>query len=288
MIFYKIKNLVNTLLQVVFLLLAFFSFGEFSVFYFGSALYFSSGYFFSNKERAFNNILNFLISVTIFLIIIFSYFVFLKSTNDELSLPNYYGFAIYFLVFAVSFTIGRIIKVKVNNRNLQELLFFAVLSLLLMRASIFLGKPFFASFSGVVVFFFSYRLFLKGKIVVLDLWTTSCVVCFKKFPEFEKFYNNNKDRDDIEIYALNLPLKGQKLSEIVRIINNMEYDFPDAIAVKNYQHYHNIYNISGVPSIIVLNKKGKLVYNSSFNNNPLILVNNLQTIVDKLSNTPVD
>lgn len=121
----------------------------------------------------------------------------------------------------------------------------------------------------------------KGKIVVLDLWTTSCNVCFKKFPDFDKFYLKNKDRDDLLIYAVNLPYSILEMDKIESMINKFDYNFPFLISKNNFQYYRDRYNINGVPAIIILNKKGEMVYNSSLNNNPLVLVNNLQTIVDK-------
>ncbi len=120
----------------------------------------------------------------------------------------------------------------------------------------------------------------KGKVIVLDLWTTSCSVCFKKFPEFDKFYMKNKDRDDLLIYAVNLPYSIIEMDKIEKMINKFDYNFPYLISKNNFQYYRDKYNINGVPAIIILNKKGEIVYNSSLNNNPLILINNLQAIVD--------
>jgi len=120
----------------------------------------------------------------------------------------------------------------------------------------------------------------KGKVVVMDLWTTSCSVCFKKFPEFDKFYMKNKDRDDLLIYAVNLPYSIIEMDKIEKMIDKFDYNFPYLISKNNFQYYRDKYNINGVPAIIILNKKGEIVYNSSLNNNPLILINNLQAIVD--------
>lgn len=123
----------------------------------------------------------------------------------------------------------------------------------------------------------------SGKVVVLDLWTTSCKVCFEKFPDFEKFYLDNQGRSDIIIYSVNLPENNQEIEVIYGVINKLDYKFPILISKKSYNFYNEMYNINGVPSIMVLNKNGKMVYNSNFNNNPFVLVNNLQNLVDKLA-----
>jgi thiol-disulfide isomerase/thioredoxin len=390
-----------SLLQVTFLLLAFFYFGEFSVFYFGALLYLISGYSNLSTKRNFRDFLFFGLSAIVFLTVVFTYFVISQSTNNKIEFPNFLGFTLYSLVFSVSFLLGWLIKVKIKNKTIKIVLFYSILNILLIRASMFFGYPFYASFSGTISLFFSYYIFtkthinkaivfgifiipfllifvllsqvwefpiavlifivlslltsffssritknrkkhvalvlsiyliftafnfilmmnwseylhsrndvlteihfkenintpngeliqnvaFKNKIIVLDLWTTSCSVCFKKFPELENFHNKNKDRNDIEIYALNLPLKRQELSEIKNVIKQLEYDFPFLISENTFSHFRETYNINGVPSVIVLNKKGKIVYNSSFNNNPLIFVNNLQSIVDEISKTKVD
>jgi len=43
----------------------------------------------------------------------------------------------------------------------------------------------------------------KNKIVVLDFWTTSCSVCFSKFPALEDTYIKYKNDPNIEIYSVN-------------------------------------------------------------------------------------
>jgi len=34
---------------------------------------------------------------------------------------------------------------------------------------------------------------VKNKLIVLDFWTTTCGVCFKSFPDYEKIYLKYKD-----------------------------------------------------------------------------------------------
>lgn len=401
------KNLISarysylsiSLVQLLVLLLVFFSFGENSIFYFGSLIYFFTGYFYTNTRRTYKDLIYFAPSVLIFLSIVLIHYTVKLSTGDNINLPNYLGFGLYSLIFTISFFLGWLLKVMIRNEDIKELVFYSILSILLIRASMFFGRPFYSSFSGVAVLLVSYHLFLKSKIgktfivlclslpflfifvftsdiyeeqlevflfillsisvsllllgfmgrrkirnscaviilsiyflligintifmmnwveylytrnhkltetefsesfvdlqgqmnsniyfkdkiVVLDLWTTSCTVCFEKFPEFEKFYNKNTQRGDMAIYAVGIPNRWQEQSDIESVIFKMDYDFPFIISENDFQHYKEKYNINGVPAIIVLNKSGEIVYNSSFNNNPLVFINNLQNIVDKIS-----
>ncbi len=120
----------------------------------------------------------------------------------------------------------------------------------------------------------------NGRVVVLDLWSTSCGVCMKKFPDFEEFYNNNKD--NIVIYAIGLKVRWQENEDLEKVIKKLNYNFPFLIAEKGFEHYRERYSITGVPSIIILDKEGNIVYNNDMNTNPLIRVHNLQKMVDKL------
>ncbi len=120
----------------------------------------------------------------------------------------------------------------------------------------------------------------KGKVVVLDLWSTSCNVCFRKFPEFEKFYNSNRDK--IVIYAVGLKLRSQDNTDLKKVIEKQDYDFPFLIAERGFDYYRNRYSINGVPSVLILDTDGNIVYNNVLNTNPLIRIHNLKKMVDTL------
>ena len=48
----------------------------------------------------------------------------------------------------------------------------------------------------------------RGKVLVLDFWTTSCAICFHEFPKLERLYAEYRDRSDVEVYAVNVPVEG--------------------------------------------------------------------------------
>ncbi|HEY9114686.1 MAG TPA: TlpA disulfide reductase family protein [Bacteroidales bacterium] len=128
-----------------------------------------------------------------------------------------------------------------------------------------------------------YNVNWKGKIVVLDFWTTTCSVCFKKFPEFEEFYQKHRDREDIMIYAVNIPARiSDSLPEVKRIVDKLNFSFPILYALQDYDYYEKVMKINGVPHLAIFDKNGKLAYSGNFNNNPLILVNNLERMIDTI------
>lgn len=390
------------ILEISILLLTYFVFGEGAVFYSGALLFFFSGYQPFIRMKTVSAIIQPFITTLVFFIFLFLYLTYKHSNEGEIVMPNVNGFIMYFIIFSVSYLIGSSINLFIKNNDVRQMVFLTLLALLISRVSIFFGKPFFSSFSGVLYFLFSLHLFRKtkinklliivsltipffcfyvllspikevplavflyvffcvllsyflfnftktkskkhpvlfaisillifsilnfgftmnwteyiynkntllpkesfsevffdldgqevtmddfeGKIVVLDLWTTSCGVCFKKFPEFEKFYQDNKEREDILIYAVNLPFKDESGEDNRQMIDKFGYDFPVLIANNDLYHFTYACNITGVPAIIIIDKNGKVVYNKSLNNNPVVLVNNLQRMVDGLSEKPL-
>jgi len=381
------------IIRAIFLLLVFVFLGEYAVIYFGVLLFFYYGYQDFESKNWLIPLGYFVMSIIVFFTILFLHFTFQISTLDRVEFPPLKGFFLSNVAFTISLICGLAIKVLIKNKQVGYLIFSAVLSILLIRFSLFLGKPFSSSFSGLVTCYFYYKLakettlnkvlivvalltpfalifipfsdvrevtiaaflfmvvgmasaivytsvrnpmFSKffvflilllamgnyvfmmnwtekvyskhnrlpekrfseeftdekglhissagftGKVVVLDLWTTSCSICFKKFPEFERFYEANKNRHDLMIYVVGIPYRGEEDSTLFAMINRFSYTFPKLVAKNQYLFYHEYYNINGVPAIIILDKKGNLVYNGRFNNNPLILVNNLQKMVDEL------
>lgn len=96
---------------------------------------------------------------------------------------------------------------------------------------------------------------LKGKISVIDVWTSSCSVCIKKFPQFEdvkKKYSNDKN---IQFISLNIPIKRDK-REIVKKITQ-KYTFAKLYADTLVQEK---LKIKKFPQYLVVDEKLKIKY----------------------------
>lgn len=115
----------------------------------------------------------------------------------------------------------------------------------------------------------------KKGIVILDFWSTSCGVCYKKFPILNDICKDNKDRKDIFFYAVNMPEKGDKsLLERAKKIETFGYDFEtiyalDSKIIEKYLDF-NLY-----PRVIVV-KDGRVVETKLTVNDSWIFVNNLR------------
>ncbi len=99
----------------------------------------------------------------------------------------------------------------------------------------------------------------KGKIVVLDIWNTSCPYCYKKFPilkeKFEKWSRNG----NINFYAVNFPVPNDTLGEAETILKKRNIHIPNLIGPNALDSYKTFGKFS-FPLTIVLNPSGDIVF----------------------------
>ncbi len=119
----------------------------------------------------------------------------------------------------------------------------------------------------------------KSKIIVLDFWTTSCGVCFKKFPDLEKYYLEYKDNPNVEFYSINVPLERDKFNKVIKLVENLNYKFPTLYAT-SINEVENI-GIYSYPHLIIL-KNGKLRYDGRLETDKYIFVNHLKSEINNL------
>ncbi|MDR0713196.1 MAG: TlpA family protein disulfide reductase [Bacteroidales bacterium] len=106
---------------------------------------------------------------------------------------------------------------------------------------------------------------LKGKIVVFDFWTTSCGVCFREFPELDRLYQKYRHREDIAIYAVNLPFRRDTKEKILETIDkHVNYSFPVLLAAED-SDYRSQFKIQGVPHLMIIDGNGQVAFNGTTN-----------------------
>lgn len=118
-----------------------------------------------------------------------------------------------------------------------------------------------------------------SKIVVLDFWTTSCAICFEKFPDYEKYYMEFKSNPQVKLYSINVPLKGEKFNDIVSLVNELDYKFPTLYAT-SIQEAENL-GIYAYPHILII-KNGKIRYEGMLVTKKYIFINHLKTEIKRL------
>lgn len=120
---------------------------------------------------------------------------------------------------------------------------------------------------------------IKGKIVVLDAWNTSCGVCFKKFPDFDNVYNEFKSNDEVVILAVNTPNRRDKEGDAKRKIESKGYDFENLYFTADSTA--KALNIHLYPQLVYINRDQTKALYSSLDTSPL-LWNNPYRVIRRL------
>ena len=122
----------------------------------------------------------------------------------------------------------------------------------------------------------------KNKIVVLDFWTTSCGICFKKFPDLEATYLKYKNNPNIEIYSINVPENRDKFQNTINILDSKGYKFPKLYA-KSAKEIRDSLNIYSFPHLLIL-KNGRIRYDGQLETKENVYLFNIESEIDKLLN----
>jgi thiol-disulfide isomerase/thioredoxin len=105
---------------------------------------------------------------------------------------------------------------------------------------------------------------LADKLVLLDFWHTQCGACFRKFPALNELYLKYKDNENVEIFALNLPLESDRPTQAYEMISKRRYSF--TVAKLKTPSLIDSLSISVYPTTILINEKGYVIFKGSLDN----------------------
>lgn len=94
---------------------------------------------------------------------------------------------------------------------------------------------------------------LRGKFVLLNFWAIWCPPCREEMPDFNRFYQENKDQ--ITILGVEL---GSKKTDVQKFISKGQYVYP--ILLDLTKKIGNQYRITAVPTTFILDRDGKILY----------------------------
>lgn len=119
--------------------------------------------------------------------------------------------------------------------------------------------------------------FDKNKIIILDLWSSSCGVCIKEFPEFEKLSNRYKDNPNASFYTLNLPLKRDSTINLKSYVKDYKFN---SLFTEDLDSWKKLEN-NTVPKLLILDKSLNIVYKGTLNDKWYLFYNNIDNLIKK-------
>ncbi|WP_088323584.1 TlpA family protein disulfide reductase [Polaribacter tangerinus] len=122
---------------------------------------------------------------------------------------------------------------------------------------------------------------IQNKIIVLDYWTTSCGVCFQKFPKYEELFMKYKNNPNINLYAVNIPERRDTIGHAKKMIEKYNYQFP--VLYSETDTVPKLLGFNRYPHVIILKDK-KVRYNGYPVLEDDVYVHNLENEIEKLLN----
>lgn len=99
----------------------------------------------------------------------------------------------------------------------------------------------------------------KGKTVVLNFWASWCPPCKAEFPDFQKFYDENKANDDIAMVLVNLiGSNGETKANAEAFIKDNAYTVPYYFDVEGQSAA--AYQVAFIPTTYIITPDGELYY----------------------------
>lgn len=99
---------------------------------------------------------------------------------------------------------------------------------------------------------------LKNKIVLLDFWTTSCGVCFQKFPYLQALHDKYKDDPNVMVMAVNAPMEGDKPGQAFGMIEERGYTFP--VVITKDEQMAERFGVFTYPKTFIIAKDRTVVF----------------------------
>ena len=98
---------------------------------------------------------------------------------------------------------------------------------------------------------------LKGSYVLFDYWFIACGPCWVKFPELQKMYEEYESNPEVQIYAVNRPMRSDKPGALFSRIEDRNYTFPVLAGTQETLDALGIYKY---PTVMLLNPEGEIVF----------------------------
>ncbi len=93
---------------------------------------------------------------------------------------------------------------------------------------------------------------LKGKVVLLDFWTTWCGPCRESIPHLIQLYNDYREKG-FELIGMDVD-KGD-VETVRKFVKSMDIPYPIVVAPEEVARS---YRVNGIPTTILIDKEGNI------------------------------
>jgi thiol-disulfide isomerase/thioredoxin len=100
---------------------------------------------------------------------------------------------------------------------------------------------------------------LKGKVVLVDFWTYTCINCIRTLPYVTKWYDTYKDKG-LVVVGVHTPEYAfeRKTDNVKDAITRFKINYP--VAQDNRYDTWSAYNNRYWPAVYLIDKQGRIVY----------------------------
>src|SRR5262245_47524942 len=103
----------------------------------------------------------------------------------------------------------------------------------------------------------------KGKVVVVDLWSTSCDPCMTEFPGLVKLHEKHGDK--VACLSVNLNYQGGQgespedaRADVLKFLSEQRADFQNILCADIDTDFYQALNLASVPAVLVYDKTGQM------------------------------
>lgn len=105
---------------------------------------------------------------------------------------------------------------------------------------------------------------LYTEYIVLDFWTSSCGVCFRRFPTVQRLYDQLKDGSKINLYSVfcRMEARGEQPDDGIKKMTALGYDFP-VVSIDIKDPIVKQLGVNGFPTVLIIDKNSHIIFRGS-------------------------